>query len=958
MGAAQAGIVLRHLRELVSVDGASNLPDPDLLARFTRSHDEGAFTALVKRHGPLVLGVCRRVLGNPHDADDAFQATFLILARKAGSIARTTALPCWLYQVAYRVALKAKGQAATRKKCEQRAGERQADDPLAEITGRELLGVLDEELQTLPEHHRGPLVLCYLEGHTCEEAARRLGCSPRTLKRWLEQARRCLGRRLARRGLGLSAALLAAGASRAAVPSRLAAETAAGALRLGAAPGATASPPVSSAAVALAEGALRAAPAAKLRTLSVLATLAGVAALAVGALALPGADSSPPAASPGRGGAAAAPARPLLPAAGAGKEMPAPRPRTPPKGEKADHPVMLISGVVVNAEGKPLANAPVAVAGLSRDIGRGGDLVTEQTRVLAQGKTDAEGRFRLKAPGANRGRFFNLYALARAPGHGLAVRGLNLALAANDVTLKLAPEQPVRGRLVDLQGQPAAGVTVLVGWVGQARNGESHGVHFHTPPPGLAVWPEPVKTDAQGRYTVRGLGAAETVSLAVRDDRFAPQSLFFGAPTLTKEINGSLSPAQFIEGQVLQADTDKPVAHALLTVYSSDREAGSYGGLGGRADAEGRFRLNPYPGKWFTVSARAPEGEPYLSLEKRFQWPAGKVKMRLDLKLPRGVLVRGKVTEAGSGKPVPQASVQYFPQEKDNPDLPRGFLSGWQAIEKSGADGAFQLAVPPGPGHLLVIGPGGEYIHEEISNGMLYEGRPSGMRYYPDAVVRLALKKATKVHEVAVTLRRGVTVTGRVLGVDGRPLKGKALMMTRLNVTPLSPFWRFPVEVRDGQFELRGLDPEKSYPVAFLEPAKAWGATVQISGKQAGKPVTVKLQPCGRAVARYVDGAGKPLAGHRPMIDIVVTPGTWRYNMEAGRKGLVMADEEHLANVDRHNYWKGPQADAEGRCTFVALIPGTTYRLPTYQKGGHRIGREFVAASGKTFDAGTITFQP
>src|SRR2546430_5102945 len=108
MAATQAGVVIRHIRELVNADVKANLPDAELLGRFTAAGDEGAFAALVRRHGPLVLGVCRRVLGNHADAEDAFQATFLVLAKKAASIARHSALPSWLYQVAYRVAVQAK----------------------------------------------------------------------------------------------------------------------------------------------------------------------------------------------------------------------------------------------------------------------------------------------------------------------------------------------------------------------------------------------------------------------------------------------------------------------------------------------------------------------------------------------------------------------------------------------------------------------------------------------------------------------------------------------------------------------------------------------------------------------------------------------------------------------------------------------------------------------------------
>src|SRR5262249_17481263 len=151
--------------------------------------------------GPLVLGVCRRVLHNWHDAEDAFQATFLTLARKAASISKQDSVGGWLHQVAYNLALKAKAHAATRQARQRQAQNRPPDDPLTELTGRELLAVLDEELQQLPERYRAPLVLCYLEGRTRDEAARQLGWSLGTLKRRLEQARARLRGRLERRGL-------------------------------------------------------------------------------------------------------------------------------------------------------------------------------------------------------------------------------------------------------------------------------------------------------------------------------------------------------------------------------------------------------------------------------------------------------------------------------------------------------------------------------------------------------------------------------------------------------------------------------------------------------------------------------------------------------------------------------------------------------------------------------------
>jgi RNA polymerase sigma factor (sigma-70 family) len=223
MTATRANLVLRHIRELA--DACNNRR---LLARFAATHEEVAFAALVRRHGSLVLGVCRRVLGDTPDAEDAFQATFLALARRAESVGRRAALGTWLYQVAYHAALRARKQSAVRRRHEAQAPPRPLSDPLAEVTGRELLAVLDKELARLPERLRAPLLLCYLEGKARDEAARELGLSLSTLKRRLEQGRATLHARLAGRGLSL-AALLAAGLGGAAVSPSLAAATAAAA---------------------------------------------------------------------------------------------------------------------------------------------------------------------------------------------------------------------------------------------------------------------------------------------------------------------------------------------------------------------------------------------------------------------------------------------------------------------------------------------------------------------------------------------------------------------------------------------------------------------------------------------------------------------------------------------------------------------------------------------------------
>jgi len=180
------------------------------------------FEALVRRHGPMVYRVCWRVLQQSEDTEDAFQATFLLLARKLQTVRKRDSLASWLHGVAHRVALDAKAQAARRCRHEAQAAANSHAGPPEEITWRELRTVLDAELGRLPEKWCLPLILCYLEGRSQEEAARQLGWSKSTLLRRLEEARAALGRRLSRRGVVWPAALSAVLLSDCVTPAALA----------------------------------------------------------------------------------------------------------------------------------------------------------------------------------------------------------------------------------------------------------------------------------------------------------------------------------------------------------------------------------------------------------------------------------------------------------------------------------------------------------------------------------------------------------------------------------------------------------------------------------------------------------------------------------------------------------------------------------------------------------------
>jgi RNA polymerase sigma factor (sigma-70 family) len=229
MPTAQTNRVRTYLHRIAFLQERGGATDAQLLDRFLARREEIAFEELVRRHGPMVLGVCRRVLGDPHDAADAFQATFLVLIRQADSVVPRSRVGPWLYGVARRTALKARSSAARRRRAEQDAIRGRPDTTPPTDAGGDLRPLLDEELGLLPDKYRDPLVLCLLQGKSRKEAAGLLGWSEGTLSGRLARAKALLGARLQRRGVALAGvALLAAitqSAAAAEVPALLVATT-------------------------------------------------------------------------------------------------------------------------------------------------------------------------------------------------------------------------------------------------------------------------------------------------------------------------------------------------------------------------------------------------------------------------------------------------------------------------------------------------------------------------------------------------------------------------------------------------------------------------------------------------------------------------------------------------------------------------------------------------------------
>jgi RNA polymerase sigma factor (sigma-70 family) len=1065
MSSIPLGGVVRQLHRLAGVP-LPEISDGQLLERFCRAGEAAAFEALVQRHGPMVLGVCRRVLRDGHAAEDAFQATFLVLLRRATALDRQRSLGNWLYTVAYHVALRARADSARRRRTEGVAHMPGQKEPQSDLLWRELQPVLDEELGRLPEHYRTAVVLCYLEGRTNEEAGRLLGWPVGTVKSRLARARQLLRTRLARRGVTLSAGLLAGALETAvaAMPALLARRTVT--VALGAAQAGF--PPLRGptlAAITLAEGASNSMYFARLKMVAALLLLAGVVALGVGAFAGQAeAQRRAPAPSPVEPAGIKPAARKDPPSAvakpGAAKEA------------------VTLTGRVFGGDGRPLPGARVLVVG---GAAGGQDRVP---RVLAEARTDRAGRFRLavRRPSGNEA------VLAQAPRHGSAWQ-YPLPERGKGLDLYLPPEQVLRGRLIDLQGQPAPGVNLQVvrlgpretsqGWIAfRPGDGEKEGtwrqggaqelvrimladdllakkkklerpkepppplpptVIFQAPPKHLPGWPGAVTTDAQGRFVLRGVGKGQGVGLRTGDERFGLQVLDFPPRDGDREVTRVLAPARILEGRITDADTGKPLPHATVHVSlpGSARDGvgsprpdslascdprgrrGMWGGiylvsyvrllsweaegyelppLEVRTDSQGRFRFRLFRADSYRLRVNGPAGAPYLSRGVAVSWPGeAVVRKQLDLTLQRGAVVRGRVTEAPGGKPVAGARLDLWCKGLKHPE---GTRHPWQLT--AGKDGQFEALLPPGRWHLLVNGTEpcnrthkvaiDQLTEEQPTSPSPDEGQPGPRtHFYPDAWTAMDLKPGAE-REVAVALRRAPLLRGRVVGPDGQPVAGVYLI--RRPVVPVEPTfypkttaqrigfdvqrpwemelslrlvvgsWRppraevMPVELRDGTFSIAVLDPDATYRLYFLSPSGQLGAMVELSGKQAeGDPVTVRLRPCARATARLVDGRGKPLAGQRPLVWLLVPPGP--HAVPADLKGhlehnLRTADAVWAAYLNPGVYGDGPRTDGEGRVTFPGLVPGARYRVLL----GPGRARDFTADAARAAELGDLTIDP
>jgi RNA polymerase sigma factor (sigma-70 family) len=683
----QLTLVLQHLRKLIRRQGAGAVADSELLERFVGQRDEAAFEVLVWRHGPMVLALCQRRLHNPHDADDVLQATFLTLVRKAGSIGKRESLGSWLYKVAYRIALRAKARADKNAAATRPFQDVPAADEADESLWRELRPLLDEAIQKLPERYRTPIVLCYLQGKTNREAAAQLGCPIGTVSTRLTRGREMLRRQLARHVVVPSAAVLGAVLSHrvvsAAVTVPLVNATVKTASLFTAGPAGAAG--VLSANVApLVEETGKAMLLTKLKIATALLATAGLLTAGAGALARRDAAAQPTKAP------AAESAKPLARAPQPPSAPERPAQAGPTAAEKAEGGTLAVSGRVLGPDGKPVAGARLYWPRVPEEKPK----VIDDIEIRQRGVTGADGRFHLELPRTSFQGDLQvapvLTLVAAADGYGMDWAELPKGNPPAEMTFWLVKDQPIRGRILNTEGKPLAGVRVaavtllatpegqlddfLTSWKNEWQlTAHRMAKPLHLP---LDKFLPSVPTDKDGRFQITGVGVERVALLTVKGKGIAQDQLYVLCrpgldPARYNRAAQERLPPQFrIPGQppVLYGPTFDYVAAASRPIEGTIREActgkpvagmgvqcgfGYGNGVNAVSDARGRYHLVGLPKQKEHLLIVSGGGNiPWLRRTIRVPDAEGLLPIKVDIDLARGLVLAGRVIDRKTGKGV------------------------------------------------------------------------------------------------------------------------------------------------------------------------------------------------------------------------------------------------------------------------------------------------------------------
>jgi RNA polymerase sigma factor (sigma-70 family) len=955
--AGRQAAVLATIRQLLDSGPVAGLDDGQLLERFATRKDEAAFAALMALHGPMVLGVCRRILPDGHDIEDAFQATFLVLVRRAGSLRDPRRLGPWLYGVARRVALRARAEAARRRlhqaRSEQaRISEEPTMSPASQAEGEDVLEVIDEEIDRLPARYREAVVLCDLEGRSYVEAARRLRCPLGTLQSRLARGRARLRTRLVWRGVAPTAlAAILADPARAAVPEALA-EATIRAVTTGAA---------STTAVALAGQVSRGLVVSVVKTVTGTLILASIV-LGWGPVAHERLGAEPPASDPrgapdiaqphtdkpdrslglvvvDRENDAALSGATVWVRANGGRSRDS-RSTTDEEGrctiKLPGGTLSMVQVVVIHPGFAPIElrwfrEEPIPdsyTLALERGVPIGGTVSDEQGRPIARARvhlevratpprggperypgpdsevaaaiTDDRGRWRAEALPASAGPGVRLELVTTHPDHvGLKQSVTAEALRAFEAAGVMKPGRSLSGTILGPTGRPVAGATVIVG-------SRYSGKEIQT-----------IQTDPEGRFRTGTLidPTWQEFTMAVRADGFAWTSQFLLVPPEVPPQVVRLSPRKPLHGRVLDA-RGRPISGAIVR---SPAEFG-YAGLEWEAetDADGRF-------VWYEAPAT---GSYLLNVNKRPFRPSVALVIPggsddLTVTLHRQQRIHGRVSDSETGRPIERFNLI----KAQGPFHPGLEPEWWGASPHPFGGGRFDL------------------IEDYPDQNSYHSIRIEAEGYEPAELVGYHDSQEDVGHDFK--LRKAATLAGIVRGPDGRPMAGVDVLIAWWGGgTSIENGRLQPASDRDRAVRTR-TGPDGRY--AFHPPAQ--GVSVMAvhdlgfalrSPEQLSASTNVTLRPWGR-IEGVVKIGREPAAGQTVFGWLLMSPysPSVSYKTQSDGSGRFVLDRVAPGRMILHR--RADNQDRQG-WTFSGQVnldvrPGGTLHVQIGGTGRPVIGR-------------------
>ena len=608
--------------------------------------------------------------------------------------------------------------------------------------------------------------------------------------------------------------------------------------------------------------------------------------------------------------------------------------------------VCVVSGQALTGPNRPAKGTTAIVLGHQYDSSMHPTLPCVE---LGRATADAEGRFAVSfrplVPASHR-------VCLMADGFATELKLFETdkrEVKVEAITLK--PEQLVAGRVLAPGGNPAGGVNVEVAAV------QIEGIHVPLGKPITgSAWPIRAESDEAGRVVLRGVPAgAQELWLRVDDDRYAPVSVVrflgetaranAGVVVLDPKKPGfelKLEAPRWVTGRVVREHTGKPLAGAwvgaVMANWSTPGDSHT-GAVWAKADADGRFKVRSGPwGPNLCVYAFAPPGEPCPDWSVGpIEWDEKKSSHDVTIAMPTGTLIRGRVIEEGTGRPVAGASLismlhRENPKTMSQDDARCIYWSNEYHRRYSAADGTFEQPVASGElSHIMVKAPDGNYISRITTIGDMGYDKPGGAWMSLEAAEPVTPRADQRALEMTITLKRGVTLRGVATGPNGEAAKRVLVYRDRPWHTQdnqaIGPvLWGEPVP--DGQFAVPGCDPKAATTLYFLDAENQWGATVVREANAPTEAIKVTLQPCGSAKVRVLTGAKKPLTEFPvyafPRLEMALV------FREALTNTIFTTGFYHL-QVDGGalDYTRYPKlaADANGVVVFPTLIPGAPYRL-------------------------------